>query len=200
VVPRNSNGRFAIYFTLGLQAVHSPRALSQSIRSSHYRRIFPHLPVVLQARPFRPVQVMDNEAPKALRQYFISNDIRYEFVPPHTKRSNEAERAIQTFKRHFISILANTHPSFPINFWHELIPQAEITFNMMRKSHYQVRLSCAALGNSLNRRTPLQHYSIDLCLSLIGNTIINYICQISSTQLFLTSHWLIKSMNIYVPH
>ncbi len=34
------------------------------------------------------------------------------------------------FKSH--SILAGTHPSFPIDFWHELIPQAEITLNMMR--------------------------------------------------------------------
>ena len=86
-------------------------------------------------------QVMDNEAPKALRQYFISNDIRYEFVPPHTKRSNKAERAIQTFKRHFIAILASTHPSFPINFWHELIPQAEITLNMMRPFADQPNIS-----------------------------------------------------------
>jgi hypothetical protein len=52
-------------------------------------------------------------------------------VPPFTKRSNKAERAIQTFKRHFIAILAGTHPSFPINFWYKLIPQAEITLNMM---------------------------------------------------------------------
>ncbi len=77
-------------------------------------------------------QVMDNEAPKGLRQHFLTHDIQYEFVPPYTKRSDKAERAIQTFKRHFISILAGTHPSFPINFWHELIPQAEITLNMLR--------------------------------------------------------------------
>jgi hypothetical protein len=74
---------------------------------------------------------MDNEAPKGLRQHFIAKNIQYEFVPPFTHRANKAERAIQTFKRHFISILAGAHPSFPIDFWHELIPQAEITLNMM---------------------------------------------------------------------
>ena len=62
-------------------------------------------------------------------------------MPPFTKRSNKAERAIQTFKRHFISILAGTHPSFPINFWNELIPQAEITLNMMRAFADQPNIS-----------------------------------------------------------
>jgi hypothetical protein len=75
---------------------------------------------------------MDNEAPKGLREHFIAQNIQYELVPPFNHRANKAERAIQTFKRHFISILAGTHPSFPIDFWHELIPQAEVTLNMMR--------------------------------------------------------------------
>jgi hypothetical protein len=92
---------------------------------------------------FVQFQVMDIEAPKGLRQHFIfiSSDIKYEFVPPFTKRSNKAERAIQTFKRHFISILAGTHPSFPINFWNELIPQAESTLNMMRAFADQPNIS-----------------------------------------------------------
>jgi hypothetical protein len=91
---------------------------------------------------FVQFQVMNNEAPKGLRQHFISADIKYEFVPLFTKQSNKAEkRAIQTFKRHFIAILAGTHPSFPINFWHELIPQAEITLNMLRTFADQPNIS-----------------------------------------------------------
>ncbi len=69
-------------------------------------------------------QVLDNEAPQGLLLHFRANHIKYECAPPFNHRTNKAERAIQTFKRHFISILAGTHPSFPINFWHELIPQA----------------------------------------------------------------------------
>jgi hypothetical protein len=84
---------------------------------------------------------MDNEPPKGLHQHFIAQEIQYQFVPPFTKRSNKAERAIQTFKRHFIAILAGTHPSFPINFWHELIPQEEITLNMMRAFADQPNIS-----------------------------------------------------------
>jgi hypothetical protein len=77
-------------------------------------------------------QVLDKEAPKGLQLHFRANKIKYQCVPPYNKQANKAERAIQTFKRHFITILAGTHPSFPINFWHELIPQAEITLNIMR--------------------------------------------------------------------
>ena len=86
-------------------------------------------------------QVLDNEAPKGLLMHFRANHIKYECAPPFNHRTNKAERAIQTFKRHFISILAGTHPSFPINFWHELIPQAEITLNMMRSYADQPAIS-----------------------------------------------------------
>jgi hypothetical protein len=86
-------------------------------------------------------QVLDNEAPKRLQLHFRASHITYECVPPYNKRANEAERAIQTFKRHFITILAGTHPSFPINFWHELIPQAELTLNMMRSYADQPTIS-----------------------------------------------------------
>jgi hypothetical protein len=62
-------------------------------------------------------------------------------VPPFTKRANKAERAIQTFKRHFIAVLAGTHPSFPIDRWSELLPQAELTLNMMRSYADQPAIS-----------------------------------------------------------
>ena len=86
-------------------------------------------------------QVLDNEAPKGLQLHFRASHITYECVPPYNKRANKAERAIQTFKRHFITILAGAHPSFPINFWNELIPQAELTLNMMRSYADQPTIS-----------------------------------------------------------
>jgi hypothetical protein len=86
-------------------------------------------------------QVLDNEASKGLQLHFRASNITYQCVPPFNKRANKAERAIQTFKWHFITILAGTHPSFPINFWHELITQAEITLNMMRSYADQPAIS-----------------------------------------------------------
>ncbi len=78
------------------------------------------------------VQILDNETSPVLLSYFKSQNILYQLVPPAQKRTNTAERAIQTFQRHFLSLLAITHPSFPINHWPVLLPQAELTINLMR--------------------------------------------------------------------
>ncbi len=100
--------------------------------------------MVHQPWALHPVPSTRHEAPKGLQLHFRASNITYQCVPPFNKRANKAERAIQTFKRHFITILAGTHPSFPINFWHELIiPQAEVTLNMMLLTQHQYFLpSC----------------------------------------------------------
>jgi len=59
-------------------------------------------------------------------------------------RRNLAERAIQTFKNHFISGLCSTHPDFPLNLWDKLLPQAELTLNLLRPSRIQPHLSAYA--------------------------------------------------------
>ncbi len=86
---------------------------------------------------------------KGLQLHFRASHITYQCVPPLNKRANKTERAIQTFKRHFITILAGTHPSFPIHFWHELIPRAELTLNMMRSYADQPSISAY---HGINRR------------------------------------------------
>ena len=57
---------------------------------------------------------------------------KYQLVPPHTHRSNAAERAIRTFKAHFLSILAGVAPDLSRNIWDLLLPQAELTLNLLR--------------------------------------------------------------------
>jgi hypothetical protein len=47
---------------------------------------------------------------------------------------NRAERAIRTFKDHFLSILAGVDQSFPPYLWDLLLPQAEITLNLLQQS------------------------------------------------------------------
>jgi hypothetical protein len=80
------------------------------------------------------VQILDNEASDSLLTYFETQHIAYQPVPPNQKRANAAERSIQTFRRQFISLLATTHPSFPINHWPALLFQAELTLNLQRPS------------------------------------------------------------------
>jgi len=55
-------------------------------------------------------------------------------LEPHDHRVNAAERAIQTFKHHFIVGLATVDANFPIQLWDEFLPQAQMTLNMLRTS------------------------------------------------------------------
>jgi hypothetical protein len=47
-----------------------------------------------------------------LKNFFTVNDIAYQLVPPHC-----AERAIQTFKEHFVTVLSSVDPAFPLHLW-----------------------------------------------------------------------------------
>ena len=80
------------------------------------------------------LNVMDNECSKAVQQYITSEKIDIQLVEPQDHRFNAAERAIQTFKHHFIAGLATVDIDFPIQLWDEFLPQAQMTLNMLRTS------------------------------------------------------------------
>ena len=50
-----------------------------------------------------------------------------QYSSPGNHRTNQAERAIQTFKNHFVFVLCSTDPTFPKGAWDKLISQAELT-------------------------------------------------------------------------
>jgi hypothetical protein len=54
---------------------------------------------------------------------------------------NHAEQAIRTFKAHFLSILAGVDPTFPLYLWDLLLPQAELTLNLLRQSAFNPQIS-----------------------------------------------------------
>jgi hypothetical protein len=66
------------------------------------------------------------------------------WFPPHCHRRNAAERAIRTFKEHFVAGLSSVDPTFPLHLWDRLLPQAEITLNLLRTSRMHQQLSAAA--------------------------------------------------------
>jgi hypothetical protein len=78
-----------------------------------------------------------------LKNFFTVNNIAYQLVRPHCHRRNAAERAIRTFKEHFVAGLSSVDPSFPMQ-WDRLLPQADITLNLLRTSRLHPRLSAAA--------------------------------------------------------
>jgi hypothetical protein len=49
------------------------------------------------------LQRLDNEASLALRNYLTKQGIDYQLAPHHIHRRNNEERAIKTFKNHFIA-------------------------------------------------------------------------------------------------
>ena len=74
----------------------------------------------------------------------LSVDEKYQLVPPHIHRRNAAERAIQTFKNHFIAGLSSVHKLFPMHLWCRLIPQSILSLNLLRGSRMNQKLSAHA--------------------------------------------------------
>lgn len=101
--------------------------------------------------------ILDNEFSHDLRQALTKNKINFQLVPPNVHRRNAAERAIRTFKAHFLAGLATCDPDFPITEWDRLLPQAEMTLNMLRTSRCHPKLSAYAYiwGNHDFNKTPL---------------------------------------------
>jgi hypothetical protein len=69
---------------------------------------------LLESKGFNiKLNIMDNEASTIIKKYLTMKDCNQMLVKPHNHRMNAAERAIQTFKAHFISALATTDSKFP---------------------------------------------------------------------------------------
>ena len=83
--------------------------------------------------------------------------IDFQLVPPGLHRRNAAERAIRTFKNHFIAGLCSVDKHFPLHFWDKLLPQAELTLNLLRGSRINPKLSAyAQLHGAFDfNRTPM---------------------------------------------
>jgi hypothetical protein len=99
----------------------------------------------LTVKGFKPkLQTLNKEASAALKNFFTVNDIANQLVPPHCHRRNAAKRAFRTFKEHFVDGISSVDPAFPLHLWDRLLPQAEITLNLLRTSRLHPQLSDAA--------------------------------------------------------
>jgi hypothetical protein len=90
--------------------------------------------------------VLDNEASEAFKNE-IKKNYKIQLVPPDNHRRNLAERAIQTFKNHFKSVLAGVDDSFPMKLWDKLLPQVILTLNLLRQSNVAPTISVYAYVN-----------------------------------------------------
>lgn len=89
--------------------------------------------------------VLDNEISENMKAH-IKDDCKFslELVPPGCHRRNAAEVAIRNFKAHFLSVLAGTAENFPPSLWDRLLPQTEITLNLLRQSNATPTVSAYA--------------------------------------------------------
>ena len=67
-----------------------------------------------------------------------------DLVPHCCHRRNAVEVVIQNFKAHFLSVLAGVVDDFPIQLWDRLLPQTEITLNLLRQSNATPTVSAHA--------------------------------------------------------
>jgi hypothetical protein len=117
----------------------------QNRSDTEHLRAYNKLHQYLLDRGFQPLlQKMDNEASATLKRTIRAKGIDYQLVPPHMHRRNAVERAIQTFKNHFVAILRGTDKHFPIHLWDLLLPQATTTLNLLCTSRLNPQLSAAA--------------------------------------------------------
>ena len=101
--------------------------------------------------------IMDNECSNDLKLSILKNKNTYQLVPPNQHRRNAAEKAIRTFKNHFLSGLATCNSNYPIHEWDRLLPQCELTLNLLRSARANNKLSAWAYlnGNFNFNRTPI---------------------------------------------
>ena len=69
-------------------------------------------------------QVLENEISKAYKEDILATGITFHLALPDDHRRNIAEKSIQTWKDHFVSVMNGTITTFSLHLWCQAIPQA----------------------------------------------------------------------------
>ena len=134
---------------LGLDPIYDGNAiLAETIKNGQAATIhnsFLEIQKVLKARGNNPkVYIMENDFSSDLKEDMKKQEIDFQLDPRHMHRQNAAERAIITYKNHFISGLLATDPYLPISEWDRLLSQCVITLNLLQNSRLNQDLSAYA--------------------------------------------------------
>ncbi len=86
-------------------------------------------------------QILDNQASAAYKTAIETSKMTYQLVPPNNHRQNMAEKAIQTFKNHFVSILSRCAPPMPMHLLCQLLPQVKLQLLLLRQSRVNPNMS-----------------------------------------------------------
>ena len=72
-----------------------------------------HNNLTMHGHPTKTI-ILDNECSKELKYALTKHRKTFKLTPPNMHRRNAAERAIRTFKNHFLAGLATCDPDFPL--------------------------------------------------------------------------------------
>jgi hypothetical protein len=139
---RGNHYIFVLYHhdTNSIHAEAIPNRQAASIRTD-WETI--HKTLVRHGHPLN-LHILDNECSQELKDAFTKYNIAFQRVPPKEHRANSAERAIRTFKNHFISTLCTVDSAYPMSKWDRLLPQTILTLNLLRSSRIHPSLSAHA--------------------------------------------------------
>ena len=99
----------------------------------------------LKACGIKPTElVLDTECSEEVKQAIKNNGMMYQLAPAYDHQRDIAEKAIQTFKDHFVAVLCGTAAKFPMQLWCHILRQAEHQLNLLRKSRVTPAVSCFA--------------------------------------------------------
>ena len=110
--------------------------LQQAFKSRAARHRIPALNAIMTRLAARglsvDLQILDNEASAEYKKVITFTwQAKFQLVPPDMHRRNKAERMIGTFKTHLLSIIAGVGKKYSPNLWDLLLPQAELTINIL---------------------------------------------------------------------
>jgi hypothetical protein len=89
--------------------------------------------------------VLDNKVSENTKNHIHDTcKLDMKLVSPGCHRCNAAKVAIHNFKAHFLSVLAGVADDFPPNLWDWLLPQTEITINLIQQSNTTPNVSAYA--------------------------------------------------------
>ena len=110
-----------------------------------------------EARGFKPtLHRMDNETSEEAELFIASQQTDLQYAAPG-RHCKPAERAVQTYKSCFKSMIASLPKEFPIAYWCRLLEQCDLSVNIVRPHRMNPKLSAwaACEGEFFFDHTPI---------------------------------------------
>jgi hypothetical protein len=106
--------------------------LQQAFKSKSDRHLIAaynaNMPCLAARGLLMDLKILNNKASAKYKEAITFKwNAKFQLVPPDMHCRNQSERAICTFKDHFLTILAGVNSTFSPYLWDLLLPQAELT-------------------------------------------------------------------------